>query len=134
MLGEIVIMTTTEKFLQIILRYSGQTLDKSSVTGVPVEHVNGMESKQDGDWWGGQLRGEQDQARLGSKAVSIALQKVVVQMDNATNREAYYQRPPLSPIQEIPFHVRRGEVLLLLDQTFSKSILEQNTTNSRDGM
>lgn len=49
-----------------------------------------MESKQDGDWWGGQLRGEQDQARLGSKAVSIALQKVVVQMDNATNREAYY--------------------------------------------
>lgn len=90
MLGEIVIMTTTEKFLWIILRYSGQTLDKSSVIGIPADHVNGMESKLDGDAWGGQFMGEQDQARLGLKAVKIALQMVVVQMDNATNREAYY--------------------------------------------
>ena len=59
-LGEIALMTTTEKFLCNILRHGGQARRNRNLgIGIPAGCLNEMESKR--AWMGGE-------ARLGSKA------------------------------------------------------------------
>lgn len=51
-LGEIVLTTTTEKFLCSILRHGGQTpRNKNTGIGIPAERVNEMESERARDGW-----------------------------------------------------------------------------------